>query len=286
MPYSQKALSARRALEEVIVSHSSFVQALDGIGRVIQLGNDLSSPIGVCLIAPSGCGKSLLIDLLTKNSLGWPFLNPRSVLVAALRESPTVAHIQSELLRHFQYPIPIKASATTNAAVNNVLVEAVAQRKIQLTAFDEYQHVFLSKKEGVRRAFNDWLKLYMTATMKPTLLTGTEELSELETADPQISTRISSIFRLSPFGHDKEWFGMLKVYATKCQDIDLTPLQSEYSRELYIASKGVFRLVKNLIIESVMIAIDDGKSEIKINHLTLAFRRVFGPASTRENPFL
>ncbi|KVX50657.1 TniB family NTP-binding protein [Burkholderia stagnalis] len=285
MTYSEKALNARRALHQIVVNHSSFVQALDGIGRVIQLGNDLGSPIGMCLIAPSGCGKSLLIDLLMRNACGWPFLNTQSVLVAALKEAPTVAHVQSELLKCFKYPIPIKVSVSTNATVNNVLIEAVARRKIQLTAIDEYQHVFLCGKEGVRRAINDWLKRYMTLTEKPVLLTGTEDLSALATADPQISTRISGTFRLMPFKHDAEWKGVLKAYADNCDSVDLAPLRNEYSRELYMASQGVFRALKGLVLESVMIAIDEGATAVNKGHLAAAFLRIFGPASTRENPF-
>ncbi|KVW37297.1 hypothetical protein WK94_27125 [Burkholderia ubonensis] len=286
MPYSEKALAAGRALQQVVINHSSFVQALDGIGRVIQLGNDLGSPIGMCLIAPAGCGKSLLVELLMRNACGWPFLSPQSVLSAALKEGPTVAHVQSELLKCFNYPIPIRASASTNAAVNDVLVEAVSQRKIQLIAIDEYQHVFLSGKDGVRRSINDWLKRFMTLTEKPVLLTGTEDLSALETADAQITTRISSTFRLAPFRHDAEWKGVLKAYAESCSSVDLDPLRCEYSREVYLASHGVFRTFKKLIVEAAMVAIDDGQSVLRKEHLSTGFLRVFGPATTRENPFI
>jgi hypothetical protein len=286
MSYSEKALGAARALHQVVINHSTFTQALDGIGRIVQLGNDLGNPIGMCLIAPSGCGKSLLIDLLTRNAYGWPFLNAQSVLVAALKEAPTVAHIQSELLKCFKYPIPIRTSASTNAAVNNVLIEAVAQRKIQLTAIDEYQQVFLAGKDGVRRSVNDWLKRFMTLTEKPILLTGTEELSALATGDPQLSTRISATFRLMPFRHDAEWKGVLKAYSDDCQALDLSPLRNEYSRELYLASQGVFRTLKGLVLESSMVAIDDSAEAVNRKHLSTAFLRIFGPASTRENPFL
>lgn len=285
MPYSDKALSVRRGLHEVVVNHSSFVQALDGIGRIIQLGNDLGSPIGMCLIAPSGCGKSLLIDLLSRNACGWPFLNAQSVLVAALKEAPTVAHIQSELLNCFKYPIPIRASASTNAKVNSVLVEAVARRKIQLTAIDEYQQVFLCGKDGVRRSVNDWLKRFMTLTEKPVLLTGTEELSSLVNVDAQISTRISGTFRLMPFKHDAECKGVLKAYEDSCEAVDLAPMRNEYSREMYLASQGVFRTLKGLILESAMVALDDNATTLSRKHLGTAFFRMFGPASTRENPF-
>lgn len=285
MPYSTKALRVRRELYEMVVGHSSFKQALDGIGRVIQLGNDLGAPIGMSLIAPSGCGKSFLIDLLKRNAFGWPFLNDQSVLVAALKEAPTVAHIQTELLNCFKYPIPIRPSASTNAKVNSVLVEAVSRRKMQLIAIDEYQHVLLCGKDGVRRSINDWLKRFMTLTELPVLLTGTDELAGSLTADAQISTRISGTYRLLPFKHDEEWLGILAAYEEKCDAVDLAPLRTEFSWDVYLASQGVFRTLKGLILEAVMIAVDDKAPVICKKHLGTAFQRFFGPASTRENPF-
>jgi hypothetical protein len=285
MPYSEEALIVGRRLNNVVVSHSTFVQAMDGIGRIIQLGNELGSPRGMCLIAPSGCGKSLVIDLLRTNSCGWPFLNQQSVLVAALKENPTVAHVQNELLNHFKYAINPKPSERTNSHVNNVLVRAIAHNKIQLTAIDEYQHVFLTRTDGVRRSINDWLKRYMTLTERPVLLTGTEELSALESGDPQISTRISSTFRLSAFKHDVEWKGVLKCFIDGCPEVDLSAMLNASSRDLHTASRGVFRNLKQLVVEAAMIAVDDHQKSVDRAHLCLAFRRVFGNASSRDNPF-
>lgn len=286
MPYSGKALTVGRKLEQVVITHSAFTQVVEGIGRIIQLGNDLSSPRGVALIAPSGCGKSLLVDLLKRNAYGWSFLEPHSILVAALKEAPTVAHIQRELLKCFDYPITIRTTESTNAAVNNILVTAIAQRKTQLIVIDEYQHVFLAGKDGVRRTVNDWLKRIMSVTERPVLLTGTEALAALQEADPQISTRISGTFRLFPFKHDAEWKGVLRAYSENCPDVDLSNLSSECSRELFIASQGVFRLLKGLVIESAMIAVDDEKPAVCRDHLRQAFYQIFGPATSRENPFV
>jgi hypothetical protein len=285
MPYTEDALIVGRRLNKVVVNHSSFVQALEGIGRIIQLGNELGAPRGMCLVAPSGCGKSLLIDLLRTNACGWPFLNPQSILVAALKENPTVSHVQGELLSQFKYPITPKPSERNNSSVNKVLVHAIAHNKIQLTAIDEYQHIFLTRTDGVRRSINDWLKRYMTLTERPILLTGTEELLALENGDPQISTRISSTFRLAPFKHDAEWKGVLKCFIESCPEVDLRSMLSLSSRDLHTASQGVFRNVKQLVVEAAMIAVDDQHKALDRTHLCLAFARVYGAASSRENPF-
>lgn len=285
MPYTEDALTVGRRLNKVVVSHSSFLQALEGIGRVIQLGNELGSPRGMCLIAPAGCGKSLLIELLRTNAAGWSFLDPQSVLVASLKENPTVGHVQSELLEHFKYAINPKPSERTNSQINKVLVHAIAHNKIQLTAFDEYHHVFLTRTDGMRRAMNDWLKRYMTVAAIPILLAGTEELAALQNGDPQISTRISSTFRLSPFKHDSEWKGVIRGFVESCGEVDLSPMHAASSRELHCASQGVFRNLKQLVVEAAMIAVDDHKKIVDRAHLSLAFRRVFGNACSRENPF-
>ncbi|CDN63816.1 hypothetical protein I35_5980 [Burkholderia cenocepacia H111] len=44
-------------------------------------------------------------------------------------------------------------------------------------------------------------------------------------------------------------------------------------------------MLKALIIEVSMIAIDDGKGQITKKHLQLAFNRVYGDDSSLPNPF-
>ncbi|CBJ44004.1 TniB family NTP-binding protein [Ralstonia solanacearum] len=284
MSYSHRAIQAGYRINQIRIHHPAFKDALDGVGRIIQLGNNLEHPVGTCVIAPSGAGKSFLIESVQRNVCNWPFLRPESVLVASLKEAPTVAQIQEDLLADFNYAIPPRTGRKTNAALFNVLVASIEQHDIQLIAIDEYQHVFLSRKDEVRVAINDWIKRLMTKTSRPVLLSGTELLRGIEKADPQLTTRISSIFNLPEFQNDLDWRGVLNGFVTATSDVDLSELNT-YAKPIFNATKGVMRTLKSLIIEAAMIAIDAETTKVEKDHLRLGFLRLFGPGSSRSNPF-
>ena len=284
MSYSAKAIQVGIGISQIRIHHPAFKDALDGVGRVIQLGNNLEHPFGACVIAPAGAGKSLLIESVRRNVCNWSFLRPQSVLVASLKEAPTVAQIQEDLLACFNYAIPPKTGRKTNAVLFNVLVAAIEQHDIQLIALDEYQHVFLSRKDEVRVAINDWIKRLMTRTARPVLLSGTEILRGIEKADPQLTTRISSIFNLPDFENDETWRGVLAGFVGGTRDLDLSVLKT-HANLVFKATQGVMRTLKALIMEVAMIAIDANESKVGKEHLRLAFQRLVGPGSTRDNPF-
>jgi Cdc6-like AAA superfamily ATPase len=285
MSYSDKALQVGMLVSQIRVHHTSFKETLEGVGRIIQLGNHLRQPVGASVIAPAGAGKSLLIECVQKNVCSWSFLRENSVLVASLKEAPTVAQIQDDLLENFSYAISPRSRSQTNAVLFNVLAEAIDQHDIRLIALDEYQHVFLARKVEVHAAIIDWTKRLMSRTKRPVLLSGTETLRAIETADPQLSTRIPTVFSLPEFKNNEEWRGILSAFATAARDINLSLLCSNYATAVFKAAEGTMRRLKLLIIEASMIAIDDHKGTVEKDHLQLAFERIFGSGSSRVNPF-
>ncbi|MDQ7978039.1 TniB family NTP-binding protein [Paraburkholderia sp. SARCC-3016] len=285
MTYSAKALHTGLQIAQIRIHHTKFKEALDGIGRIVQIGHHLRQPVGASIVAPAGAGKTLLIDAVQRNVCEWPFLRPHSVLVASLKESPTVAQIQNDLLESFSYAIPPRARQQTNAILFNVLADAIDQHDIRLIALDEYQHVFLAQKEDVRSVIIDWTKRLMSRTGLPIVLSGTEMLRSIEQADAQLSTRISSVFSLPEFRNDAEWRGVLTAFATAVREISLSPLVEDYANLVFKATKGTMRLLKMLVIEAAMITIDAGDSQVGKHHLKLAFDRMVGPDSFRDNPF-
>lgn len=67
MIYSERALQAGSRIAGIRIHHTRFKEALEGIGRVVQLGNYFRHPVGVSIIAPAGAGKTLLIDSVQTN---------------------------------------------------------------------------------------------------------------------------------------------------------------------------------------------------------------------------
>lgn len=285
MIYSEAALQVGRAIHQVRIHHPQFSAALNGIGRAIQLGTGFRQPSGISIIAPAGLGKSLLIESVQRNVCEWSFLRPNAVIVAALRETPTVSQIQDDLLANFNYAIPISKGRKTSAITFRVLVEAIGQHDVRLVALDEYQHVFMARRDNCRSAINDWVKRLMSTTACPILLSGTEMLRNIEKSDPQLTTRISSIIHLKEFENDENWRGVLAGYVTATTEVDLSEIVTKHPARILRATQGVMRSLKSLLAESAMIAIDAGDERVSQRHLCEAFGRIVGTGSTRANPF-
>lgn len=283
--YSEKALQIGASISKVMVNHTKFIEALDGIGRIMQIGNCIRQPVGASLIAPAGAGKSALIDAVQQNARGWSFLTPGKVLIGTLKESPTVSQIQDDLLPSFHYAIPPRSRRQTNAVLFDVLVDAIAQHDIRLIALDEYQHVFLARRVEVHAAIVDWTKRLMSRTLRPVLLSGTDTLRGIERADPQLSTRVSSVFSLPQFRDDEELRGVLASFAAAIRDVNLTSLAEKYASRMFKATDGVLRLLKLLIVHAAMIAVDRDETDVEIEHLRMGFNRMVGPDSSKANPF-
>lgn len=285
MIYSENALALGARISEIRIHHSKFKEALDGIGRVIQVGNYLPQPAGISVIAPAGAGKTLLINSIQNNVCDWPFLSPNSVLVASLKEAPNVSQIQNDLLSGFNYAIAPRSSPKSNASSFNLLVDAIKHHDIRLIALDEYQHVFLARGGDMHASITDWTKRLMSATGRPVLLSGTEMLGNVEKGDPQLSTRIPTVITLPAFKNDAKWRGVLKAFASGIPDMDLTSLCDNHATATFKATKGKMRLLKTLIVEASMIAFDSSEKKVTADHLHQAFQRVFGVDSSLANPF-
>jgi Cdc6-like AAA superfamily ATPase len=285
MTYSAKALELRRRIDGIRIHHSRFQEALDSVGRTIQLGSASTEPPGLTIVAPSGAGKSLLIECVKNNVCNWPFLQSGNVLIAALKESPSVGQIQDALLRNFNYAIPPRAGRRDNNVLSAILCDSIVHHNIQLIALDEFQHVFLTRKNDVRESVIDWTKRLITQTRCPILLSGTERLRSFENADPQITSRIPTIVSLPAFRNDEEFRGVLNAFATSVTDVNLSSLTTQYATAIFRATEGSMRRLKHLIMEAAMIALDGEAGSIDRKHLELAFRRVQGADTSQANPF-
>ncbi|WP_368643437.1 TniB family NTP-binding protein [Castellaniella ginsengisoli] len=288
MPYTEKALTAGRQLADVIVQHAAFRDALDLIANALDMGNAVGLFAGVRVIAPSGSGKSLLIDCLQRNIIDSPYLTePLSVIRTELKESPSVSQIQGGLLDNFGYGLTGRGRATSNNnEVHAVLVEAMRAHKVQLVVLDEFQHIFSPASEKVSTHVLDWLKRLMNISRVPVVLVGSKLMDRLEGTDRQLTSRIPSVIRLPAFQCDARWVGFLKAFAKESVAVDLSPIVGpQIALHLFRVTQGVPRELKRLLVQAVMMAIDADEKSIAPARLHAAYAIVYGPDKAAEDPF-
>ncbi|HCP77520.1 MAG: hypothetical protein CML16_17285 [Pusillimonas sp.] len=288
MLYTAKALSAGRDLRNVVIQHSSFQKALLLVANALEVGNGAGIFSGVRIMAPSGSGKSLLIDCLQKNIINSPFLEGElSVIRTELKESPSVSQIQAGLLENFKYGLIDQGRRSqNNNEVHRVLLAAMREHRVQLIVLDEFQHVFSPSSDKVSTAVIDWLKRLMNLTQVPVVLVGTELMDRLGAVDQQFTTRIPTTVKLLPFQHNAEWIGFLKAMAQQCTAVDMALIsQSPYATQLFGITQGVVRPLKTLLVQAVIMAVNAGEKHLSAERLYEAYAMVYGPEIASENPF-
>lgn len=286
MQYTTEALKAGQALRETVVRHRKFDFALELILNVLQIGNATRAPAGLRIIAPAGSGKTFLIECLRKNIVGLPMLNDKlSIIYASLKESPSVAQIQNELLANFQYdPGIVRTRNSTNNAINVILLHAIKDLGVKLIVLDEFQHIFLTQGK-ISTMVIDWLKRLMNETSVPVVLIGTEKLDQLGGADPQLTTRVPTSIRLDRFTYNKDWLAFLKGLADSVEIIDMSEIYTQYAREFHAATYGNPRLLKMLLIQIVIIGATEKIEKVDIALIRKSYAMVYGPESASESPF-
>lgn len=288
MLYAPHALAAGRALRDVVVHHSSFHKSLELIANAIEVGNGAGVFSGVRVMAPSGSGKSLLIECLKKNTINSSFLGKEfSVIRAELKESPSVSQIQAGLLDNFGYGLMDHVRRRqNNNEVHRVLLAAIQEHHVQLIVFDEFQHIFSSSNDKVSAPVVDWLKRLMNMTGVPVVLVGTELMDRLSSVDPQLTSRIPTTVKLMPFQLNAEWVGFLKALAQQCTSVDLSIVSKPpLVTQLYAVTKGVIRPLKALLVQAVIMAVNAEEKELTVERLYAAYAMVYGPEVAAENPF-
>ncbi len=287
MPYTERALAAGRHMADVVVPHAAFCEALDLIANALDMGNAVGLFAGVRVTAPSGSGKSLLIDCLQRNTINSPYLTePLSVIRTELKEAPSVSQIQGGLLDNFGYGLTGRGRTTNNNEVHGVLIEAMRAHKVQLVVLDEFQHIFSPTSEKVATHVIDWLKRLMNISHVPVVLVGSKLMDRLEGADRQLTSRIPAVIRLPAFQCDAQWVGFLKAFAKECSEVDLSPIFGrQVALHLFRVTQGVPRELKRLLVQAVIMAVDSDENVITPVRLQAAYAKAYGPDKAAEDPF-
>lgn len=287
MLYTKEALKAGQKLRNAVIRYSAFDRALRHIVNAVELGNGTGIFAGVRIIAPSGSGKSLLIECLRKNIVDSPFLSGAlAIICTELKESPSVSQLQAGLLDNFNYPLEIGRRSTNNE-VNRVLLAAIKEHNVKLAVIDEFQHVFTGNGDRASIPILDWVKRFMNLTGLPVAVVGTQMLEKLSYSEPQFTSRVPTAIKLTPFRYDGDWIAFLRALSAHCEAVDISIIfDSNISRKLFKVCEGSVRPLKALVIQAVVMAITEGEEQLHEERLYHAFDMLFGAGGGAENPFI
>lgn len=284
---SGEALRCVNEVLDVVVPYPEFANSLQGTLKVVQWMREVRMPGGVLLLADSGMGKTLFLQLL-KRSLAAdasPLKSNRPVLEIGLDSAADVHQVAAKLMLALGYPaLPMRATLASMTAMVDTAIERLRPMALLI---DEGQHVCEGNRQNTARTLTDWLKVRADKHNLPVIMVGTRTLEGISEINPQFVSRVSLHYFLSPFAFGDAWRQVLGAMAQTVKSIDLNSLSAQgLSRLVHEAAHGNLRRLKKLLVFSCVRAIENGAPALKLEHLADGYTDAFGGSAGVANPFL
>ncbi|MDP1979391.1 TniB family NTP-binding protein [Undibacterium sp.] len=267
------------------VMHPQFKAAFDGICKLVTQSAISNTPLGASVIAPTGSGKTHLINILVRRfsqKTELTELESTAISISAAA-APSIGSMIDRMLQTLGHPPGIRATRVQDLR-QTILMQAIKERGVRFIIIDEFQHLFRGKGKFTASEITDLLKEIMDKTGIPVFVFGTDELGDLQNLDTQFASRIPARYQIRPFSWGEEWLGFLKAFESQVSAYDVRVLSS-LAKKLHSATLGSPRTLKYLIIAAAVNAIEKGASGINEEHFLMAFSSTFGASATSSNPF-
>lgn len=288
-------------LNNFVVTSDEFMHAFIGIQQCAERSLAYKEPIGSMLLAKGGLGKTTLCNTIVNQM-------PRSFKIEGDRKKTIIPAFYVEV----PSPITVKALAITmlqklgdqtNLAgtttyLTNRLTYLLVQCETQLVFLDEFHHLFERRFTSTRinPTVGNWIKTLVNETTISFCLVGLPEFAELLQIDSQIARRFPYQFKLNPLTLGKKGslgtiYPFLSEVTHKAAEIQISfspKLDNNLlATQIFVATRGYHSYVMSLIRESVVMALQDGRSIVTVNDFSLAWQLgiTFFISKQKINPF-
>lgn len=288
--YSVDALRAAKEVDRAFVLFPGVSRTLKALDRLFQLGTEFRMPQGMCLIGPSGVGKSATFEYF-QASLPTSALFSQDFAALAIRvqSRPKTGQLIHGMLNAIHYPF----SAGSNKQLymrRYLLFDALKSYKTRLIWLDEAHHLIFQNRSTTKEwesESTEFLRELMDECKISLVLAGTSELDNLKNVADHLASRVTIREEMTNFSADVNWLGFVRAFVKQCRSFDLSYINdTDVGMRLHLASNGNLRSTKRLITEAVLISFDSGNMSLNRESFSLGFQRVFGESTMRSNPFV
>jgi hypothetical protein len=289
--YSEKFYAQLRAIEEVVVLHSGFVDAVTRLQQVIDVFANGAQPRHALLLGESGTGKTWVARYL-QTRFPETVENDHIVLPIVRVETPSAPSIKSlaeSLLAALGDPIPDRGTAIEK---RNRALRLIRDNKVLMIIFDEFQHFIDGGQSNSLQSVADWLKLFIDDCGMPCVLMGLPRCPHILAVNEQLRRRFSTHLKLLPFSIETPV--EFDEFRSVLNEFDLAlPIAKralfadpELAKRLYFASNGLIGYVQKLIMGSFELMTSEGRTKIDQELLRRVFvRDIWSDAPGALNPF-
>ena len=250
------------AFKEWRTRHGRFQEALDNIRRTHQMSGVEGT--GMLLMGIPGLGKSSILESYSRK-----YVEGRKDLESPERSKEPVIHVSvpaEPTLKSLIHAILLASSfeASTKGTVDELkqkLDEFIRERGVELLIFDEFQHFLREQAKSNTRGVVNHIKLMMDQHKLAVVMAGTpagyKSIAHYEELYQRFAQHQT---RLIPFQVDTDAdLNVFGSYLRACrnrlerENVKIVPMASkEMIVRLYVATKGIPRLIASLIVMALM----------------------------------
>ncbi len=280
-----------RSIENAIVLHPSFKQAIAMIKECHQRSKLTTEPKCMLLLGNTGFGKTTIANhyaeqharVLSEDGTTVP------VFYSMIPSNATIKGLACRLLEDLGDPFYDRG---TTISLTSRLCKLLNECKVELIILDEFQHLIDRDSDRVLRSTADWLKDVLNRTRIPIVLMGMPSSTAILTANPQLLRRFANKYELKAFnwnqGKERDDFLRFLIMLEKATSL---PQQSmlhsdEIAFRIFCATKGIVSYIKKLISKAAEISYMKNIDRITTESLALAYDDELALSSTMPNPFM
>lgn len=268
---------------EVSISVDGYRMGVAYIQNLIARSGRTDAPGGLWLLGDGGVGKTFILKAIFR---AYPPTETRErrrcpVLSLSFSARPSESEILLTLLLQLGQN-PALVSRFDNRTLRDRFYEAGAASGTLAILFDEAQHLWVrtaatrKRHEAMGGKLGDFLKELYDRSGMAFVFAGTTIIESVRVDDTQAGSRWNGSLRLNPFSYDDTFIGLLATLDSALPMRRLAGLDAKLrSRQLHEATRGNFRVLKNLISEAVFLAASEQCERIETRHLAEAYFRVF-----------
>ncbi|WP_410511759.1 TniB family NTP-binding protein [Paenibacillus sp. BR2-3] len=279
-------------VESILVMHPKFSEVLLELEEIHELSKDSLITEQLCIIGPTGAGKSTLVELYVSN---YPRKEEteRTVIPVLLLKVPPRARspkvLASKILRIMGDPLFDKG---TEENMTNRIQHFVKACDIQMIILDEFHHLIDRDTDHVLATASDWLKTFIDEVNIPVVLCGLPVSERIFEHNEQLDGRYPNRVVLPPFSFSsKEQIIEFRKFLVSIDKLlpfsNLSHISDpEIAAKIYYFSSGIPRYIMRLLKQATKYALKKGDDQISEIDLRDAFDRI--TRSTRPyaiNPF-
>ncbi len=283
-PQTPRAYAAGNQVNSIVVMYAVLERILKECLDLIDLMKKISLPAGILIQAPSGMGKTLLIDMIRRAIAARQVKSEFDrCLLIRLKSAVDLSKMSGQLLLALGYPTVPRANQATWDQMIEIGMDRVRPEVILV---DELQHICQGNGTATAKKVTDSLKVIMDQFNVPLIGVGERDIEKLPMINPQFTGRAAANFVLNPFEYGETWRQLIAGYASQMTLVDPSQLNTGVARLLHTASDGNMRNLKKILVYASMHAADKSDRKITLDELAKAHEHTFGQGEGRANPFI